>query len=1082
MPHPSARTRPGRRSSWTRAGPPAASRRASTRATRARWNGVSTGSSGAIRECGSSACGPRCSSSEQWAPRSSGCSPAVGSRTRSCRGGRSRSSRTRRGSGSRRRTPTMWRRRTGSRSSATRAARSTSPPIRSSTPTSSRGCSASARCACRSARCARSSRRRGGRTSSRPRRGGSTWRSRRRSSIRPARGPNSAGGRREAPETRCSSSWTASTTAPVRRRRRSRRNGPCPKGCPRHRDGSVTTPSARSRSGGRAERGDLAPLGEPAQRLRLELPHALAGDAEDPADLLERLRLRVAAQRVAQLEDPLLALGELRHRVVQRRLRQLHLHLLVGRPLVRGEEVAERRRVALADRLVERRDRARGRPDLANLLHGQLRLLRHLVVRRRTLELRDELALCTRDLRLALHDVDGDADRPRLVRDAALHRLADPPRGVRRELEPLAVVELLGGADQPDDPLLDQVEQRQTVSLVLLRDRDDEAEVRVHHQVLRLLVAALDPLRELDLLRRRQQRIPPGLVEEELEGIGRGGRQRVVAVGDLLLDRTRAVVGEVDPVALEAVEQRLDLLLVQLELLYVLLHLRHVHATVLFAEFDQDGNRILTHGVGRSPPAARTNPLPHVTSHLLMSWSRLLALLAVAASTVTAGGTSAACATSDQVAAFQAATPAARAAFARTHRRAKDRAAWDARRRARLQALERSALSCASGRQLLPFFPQAGIVGRDLYLANTVDLAPGDAIRDPWCGSRTYDGHTGDDTTIRSFREQAIGVPIFAALDGRVNSVQEGNKDTSYGAQTLPWDNHVLLDAGHGQLQVYGHLRRGSVTVKEGDWVVAGQQIGLTGSSGNSSWPHLHFTTMLNFEPTDPWAGPCRPGPSGWAQDPAVGDDLYVRDFTFSADGFAGRRDLPWDEATRTGSFASGRRNVEFRVELGNAASVSSVSVRFVRPDGSTALADDPGVGFSRWRQTWGTWPFDVELDVVGRWRLLAAFDGRTLVDAPFDVAATTLPNRAPAPVTAALTATAAGVRVCTVAQDLVHEDPDYDVVRYRYVWRAGGRVVRAVTSAGLADALARTVRDAVSCTVTPSDGRLSAPPATATG
>ena len=169
-------------------------------------------------------------------------------------------------------------------------------------------------------------------------------------------------------------------------------------------------------------------------------------------------------------------------------------------------------------------------------------------------------------------------------------------------------------------------------------------------------------------------------------------------------------------------------------------------------------------------------------------------------------------------------------------------------------------------------------------------------------------------------------------------------------------------------------------------------------------------------------------------------------------------------------------------MELGNAAAVSSVSVRFVRPDGSTALADDPAVGFTRFRQTWGTWRYTVDLDVVGRWRLLVDFDRRTLVDAPFDVAARPLANRAPAPVTAVLTTTAAGVRVCTVAQDLAHEDPDYDIVRYRYVWRAGGRVVRAVTSAGLADALARTMGGQVSCTVTPSDGRLSAPPATATG
>lgn len=471
-----------------------------------------------------------------------------------------------------------------------------------------------------------------------------------------------------------------------------------------------------------------------------------------------------------------------------------------------------------------------------------------------------------------------------------------------------------------------------------------------------------------------------------------------------------------------------------------------------------------------------------------MSPWRLLVMVvaavgAAAASTHTAGGGSAACASSDEVAAFQAATPSARAAFRRTHPKAKDRTAWDARRRTRLGSLERSALSCASGWQLLALFPQAGVLGRDLYLTNTVDLQPGGGVRDPWCGSRTYDGHTGEDVVIRSFREQAIGVPVFAALDGRVNAVQEGNKDTSFGTQTLPWDNHVLLDAGRGQLQVYGHLRRGSVTVKEGDWVVAGQQIGLTGSSGNSSWPHLHFTTMLAFEPTDPWPGPCRPGASGWAEDPPVGEDLYVRDFTFSADGFAGRRDLPWDEATRTGSFASGRRAVDFRVELGNAASVSSVSVRFVRPDGSTALADEPGVSFTRWRQTWGTWRYTVDLDRVGQWRLLVTFDGRLLVDAPFDVVAGgPVANRPPAPVAATVAAASGGVRVCTVAQNLVHEDPDYDIVRYRYVWRAGGRVVRAVTSAGLSDALARTVRGDVTCAVTPSDGRLTAPTATATG
>src|SRR5579864_2248085 len=97
-------------------------------------------------------------------------------------------------------------------------------------------------------------------------------------------------------------------------------------------------------------------------------------------------------------------------------------------------------------------------PHLAHVLGSEPRLLRDFVVGRRTLELERQLAFRARDLLLALDDVHGNADRSRLVRDAALHRLADPPRGVCRELVPAAPVELLDRADEPDDPLLDEIE------------------------------------------------------------------------------------------------------------------------------------------------------------------------------------------------------------------------------------------------------------------------------------------------------------------------------------------------------------------------------------------------------------------------------------------------------------------------------------------------------------------------------------------------------------------------------------------------------------------------------------------------
>ena len=75
-------------------------------------------------------------------------------------------------------------------------------------------------------------------------------------------------------------------------------------------------------------------------------------------------------------------------------------------------------------------------------------------------------------------------------------------------------------ADQPERALLDQVEEGQALVAVVLGDRDDEAEVRLDHLLLGERIAALDPLRERDLLGGGQQVVPPGLAQEELQRIG----------------------------------------------------------------------------------------------------------------------------------------------------------------------------------------------------------------------------------------------------------------------------------------------------------------------------------------------------------------------------------------------------------------------------------------------------------------------------------------------------------------------------------------------------------------------------------
>jgi murein DD-endopeptidase MepM/ murein hydrolase activator NlpD len=53
--------------------------------------------------------------------------------------------------------------------------------------------------------------------------------------------------------------------------------------------------------------------------------------------------------------------------------------------------------------------------------------------------------------------------------------------------------------------------------------------------------------------------------------------------------------------------------------------------------------------------------------------------------------------------------------------------------------------------------------------------------------------------------------------------------------------NSVVLSLGHGHYAVYGHLQTGSVRVKAGQRVRAGQVLGRVGNTGPSGAPHLHF-------------------------------------------------------------------------------------------------------------------------------------------------------------------------------------------------------------------------------------------------
>ena len=101
-------------------------------------------------------------------------------------------------------------------------------------------------------------------------------------------------------------------------------------------------------------------------------------------------------------------------------------------------------------------------------------------------------------------------------------------------------------------------------------------------------------------------------------------------------------------------------------------------------------------------------------------------------------------------------------------------------------------------------------------------------------GPRRGRAHQGLDIGLKT------GDPIYATFDGKVRLSKAAG---DYG-------NLVIIRHNNGLETYYAHLSQRDVEV--GDWVVAGQQIGLGGSTGRSTGPHLHYEVRYKGQSFDP--------------------------------------------------------------------------------------------------------------------------------------------------------------------------------------------------------------------------------------
>lgn len=105
--------------------------------------------------------------------------------------------------------------------------------------------------------------------------------------------------------------------------------------------------------------------------------------------------------------------------------------------------------------------------------------------------------------------------------------------------------------------------------------------------------------------------------------------------------------------------------------------------------------------------------------------------------------------------------------------------------------------------------------------------------RNPF-GGPGYEFHSGQDI------EAAMGTPVIAGARGLV----------AFAGWQNGYGQLVIVDHGGGLSTRYGHLSH--IDVAMGQTVARGEQLGLVGSTGRSTGPHLHYEVRINDEPVNP--------------------------------------------------------------------------------------------------------------------------------------------------------------------------------------------------------------------------------------
>lgn len=327
-------------------------------------------------------------------------------------------------------------------------------------------------------------------------------------------------------------------------------------------------------------------------------------------------------------------------------------------------------------------------------------------------------------------------------------------------------------------------------------------------------------------------------------------------------------------------------------------------------------------------------------------------------------------------------------------------------------------------------------------VSNFVDQDPSEGGLLDWnCGDRTYDGHKGLDIYLTPFSwykmEQDAAIVVAAAPGTIVEKVNDQPERSCSSTDPSSGNNVITIEHADGSLAIYAHMRTNSLNAKSvGDVVTVGEYLGVVGSSGYSTGPHLHFEVGFwemeqnawHWRPRDPFAGTCNDlnVSSWWETQPAY----YGSRLNAIATHDAPPEVLPCPETEvphYRDSFQAGE-TVYFAAYYRDQLNGQNSHFRVILPNGSVFSEWPHASPEEHYSGSYWYWSIKLPGDVpAGEWAFEVTFEGQTLRHAFYvDAAPAALP---PMPAT-------------NNAYNGSWFDPDLDGEGYNIVTSSAGTII----------------------------------------